>query len=66
MNDQKVSDKELKEEVQKRISFVKQMIEIGKLRVEEPYSNKHWTGYLAALEGTVGELQFLEKLYRKL
>lgn len=66
MNDEKMTEKELKETVQKRISFVKQMIEIGKLRVEEPYNKEHWTGYLAALQGTVGELHFLEELYQKL
>ena len=66
MNDEKMTEKELKETVQKRISFVKQMIEIGKLRVEEPYNKEHWTGYLAALQGTVGELYFLEDLYQKL
>lgn len=66
MNEEKMTDKELKEIIQERISFVKQMIEIGKLRVEEPYNKEHWTGYLAALNGTVGELQFLEGLYQKL
>jgi len=66
MNDEKMTEKEMKETVQKRISFVKQMIEIGKLRIEEPYNKEHWTGYLAALQGTVGELKFLEELYQKL
>lgn len=61
----KISDKEMREILQKRIAFVKQMIEIGKLRTEEPYNKEHWTGYLAALQGTVGELQFLEKLYAR-
>lgn len=62
---EKLTEKELKDILQHRISFVKQMVEIGKLRVEEPYNKQHWTGYLAALNGTTGELQFLEKLYEK-
>lgn len=66
MTGDKLTQKDIKEEIQKRISFVNQMIEIGKLRREQPYNKEHWTGYLAALDGTVGELQFLEKLYRRL
>lgn len=58
--------KELKEVVSKRIAFVKQMRDIGKLRVEEPYTKEHWQGYLAAIEGEVGELKFLEKLYKSM
>lgn len=65
MNENKISDKEMREILQKRIAFVKQMIEIGKLRIEEPYTKDHWEGYLAALSGTTGELQFLEKLYAR-
>ena len=57
--------KELKEALQKRIAFVNSMIEIGKIRTDEPYNKEHWTGYLAALDGTVGELQFLKKLYER-
>lgn len=56
-------EEELKEILKKRIEFVKKMIDIGKLRVKEPYTKDHWEGYLAALDGTTGELQFLEKLY---
>lgn len=56
-------EEELKEILNKRIEFVKKMIDIGKLRVKEPYTKDHWGGYLAALDGTTGELQFLEKLY---
>ena len=58
------SIKELKEVVSRRIAFVKQMRDIGKLRIEEPFTKEHWQGYLAALEGEVGELKFLEKLYK--
>jgi hypothetical protein len=63
---EKITDKELKEELQRRISFVTQMIEIGKMRVEQPYTKEHWTGYLAALDGQVGELQFLKGLYDRI
>ena len=45
MNNEKITPKEIKEELQKRISFVKQMAEIGKLRSEEPYTKDHWVGY---------------------
>ena len=62
MNDDKL--KIIKEMLASRISFVKQMRDIGKLRVEEPYTKEHWQGYLSALDGQVGELQFLEKLYK--
>lgn len=65
MNEE-ITMKEIKEIVQKRMAFVNQMIEIGKIRIEEPYNKEHWTGYLAALEGTVGELQFLKKLYERI
>ena len=58
--------KEFKEALQKRIAFVNSMIEIGKIRTEEPFNKEHWTGYLAALDGTVGELQFLKKLYERI
>ena len=58
--------KEIKDAVQHRIAFVKQIRDIGKLRIEEPYNKEHWVGYLAALDGEVGELQFLEKLYKRL
>lgn len=57
---------EIKELVQKRIKFVKEMIANGKEQVKKPYTQQHWTGYLAALEGQVGELQFLEKLDKEL
>lgn len=64
--DEKMSNKEIKEEIQKRIAFIDGLIEIGKIRVEEPYNKEHWTGYLAALNGTVGERQFLKRLLEKL
>lgn len=57
--------KELKETLQKRIAFVSEMIEIGKINVDKPFTRDHWNGYLAALNGTTGELQFLKKLYER-
>ena len=66
MEEEKVTEEELKETLKKRIEFVKKMIGIGNNRVKEPFNKEHWTGYLAALNGTVGELQFLEGLYQKM
>lgn len=61
-----ITIKEIKDTIQHRIAFVKQIRDIGRLRIEEPYTKEHWQGYLAALEGEVGELQFLEKLAKRL
>ena len=63
---EQITLKEIKDAIQHRIAFVKQIRDIGKLRIEEPYTKEHWQGYLAALDGEVGELQFLEKLYKRL
>lgn len=60
---EELTNKELKEILQKRISFVSQMIEIGKINIEKPYTRDHWNGYLSALNGTTGEVQSLKKLY---
>jgi hypothetical protein len=65
INEKEFTNKELKEALQKRISFVTEMIEIGKINVEKPFTRDHWNGYLAALNGTTGELQFLKKLYER-
>lgn len=64
MTKDEVKIKELKDVVSRRIAFVKQMCEIGKLRMDEPYTKEHWTGYVAALDGEAGELKFLEKLLK--
>lgn len=43
INEEVLTNKELKEALQKRISFVTEMIEIGKINVEKPFtrSNDH-------------------------
>ena len=46
---EELTNKELKEILQKRISFVSQMIEIGKINIEKPFTRDHWNGYLSAL-----------------